>query len=165
MSIAHFQSLQQMIEQLAPFGYKDVTEEVKPHYDGQYFHLCTLERPAPEQEKGPIYCDTVEDLVTLLEFVNPSLLEKQVWFCESCRAINAVRYRKGAGYTEVIEALDRDHRSISPDCTNATSRLRVMNSAVIASGNTLNADNTIPDWAKERLAELLFEPKELSQER
>jgi hypothetical protein len=162
--MAHFQSLQQMIEQLIPFGYRDVTEEVKPYYHGEYFHLCTLDRPASEQEKGPIYCDTVEDLVTLLEQVNPSLLEKQVWFCESCQAVSAVRYRKGDGYTDVTEALGRDHRTISPGCTNATAFLRVINPAVIASRDALDADSTIPGWAKERLAELLLEPKESPNE-
>src|SRR5436305_1044099 len=39
MSIAHFESLQQMIERLGHFGYKDVTDEVKAltwSPDGKY---------------------------------------------------------------------------------------------------------------------------------
>jgi hypothetical protein len=155
MSRAHFQALQNMIEKLEKFGFREVTDEVKPSYDDQYFHLCTLERPASEQEKGPIYCDTVEDLYKLLEQVNPPVLEKQVWFCEECQVVSCVNYRKRADLLTVLVVINENHHYLSPGCSH--SAIRVINSDIIVSREALNENSTIPDWARERLAELLFE--------
>ena len=155
MSIQHLQSVQKMIEELESFGYKDVTDTVKEFY-GHYLYLCTLDRPEPDQEQGPIYCETVNDLLSLLELVNPSRLELQAWFCEICQITGFVRYRKGAGPTEVVESIEHTHRNSSPTCVNSPYGIRVINSATIVSCADLDGDATIPEWAKGPLTNILF---------
>jgi len=75
MSILHFCELQWMIDQLEICGYKDCTEQVKPYYQGEYQYLCTFDRPFAEQDAGPIYCQTVKDLVELYRSV---IVQKEV---------------------------------------------------------------------------------------
>jgi hypothetical protein len=82
MSTAHFQALQQMIEELERFGFVDITEQVKPLYE-PYLCLCTLSRPADKE--GSVSIETVDELLTLPEEVDPSRLSQQVWFCEACQ--------------------------------------------------------------------------------
>lgn len=41
MSMAHFEALQQMVNQLQGFGYKDVTDEVKPYYEPHYLYIAS----------------------------------------------------------------------------------------------------------------------------
>ena len=153
MSIAHFQSLQQMIECLEQFGYKDITDEVKRDYS-PYLYLCTLERPIHEREQGPIYITLVDQLHLLIEQADSSLLYKQVWFCEQCRESSSVNYRKGASPTEVIESMGRQHRELSPHCARGARDLHFVPARITSRADL---DRTpFPDWAKVALASLMF---------
>lgn len=68
MSVTHFQSIQQMIEELERRGFRDVTDEVKRDYH-PYLFICTLQRPASEQEKELIHIAIVDQLQMLLSQV------------------------------------------------------------------------------------------------
>jgi len=158
MSRKHFQSIQEMIKELEGFGYRDITDEVKPYYT-RYLYLCTLERPEAERDQGSIYCETVNDLLTILEQVKPSLRHMQAWFCVRCRAVGSVRYRRGR-IMEAIELIEKSHREQSSTCPYRVENLRILNFlnlTVISSRDVLYADETIPIWAKDRLVQLLFE--------
>jgi hypothetical protein len=158
MSKEHLNSIQKIIDELGELGFTDITDQVKPHYGEDYLYLCTLERPEPEREKGPIYCETLDELLTVLAEVNPLSLPKQVWFCEKCQIVSINWYRKSAGVTEVMEALGKSHREESPNCPHGAGDLRVVNHSLITSREVLNAESSIPDWAKDRIAKRFFGP-------
>jgi hypothetical protein len=157
MSKEHLDSIQKIIEELEELGYRDITDQVKPHYD-EYLYLCTLERPLPEQEKGPIYCTTIDDLLTVLAEVNPSSLPNQIWFCEKCKAVGRNYYRKSAGHTEIIEDLGKSHREESPNCSYGAMDLRLVKSSSLTSREALYAESSIPGWIKDRIAKACFGP-------
>jgi hypothetical protein len=70
--------------------------------------------------------------------------------------VNFIRCRKGASFLEVTQSLAHKHRELSLDCPNGGLDLRGVNTALISTRATLRASSTIPDWAKEPLAQLLF---------
>ncbi len=154
MSKEHLTSIQDMIEELAAFGTTSITELVKLYTQPYYLHLCTLTRP--DSETGSISINTVEELLTLLEQADPSRLRQQVWFCEACHVVSAIRYRKGAYYTEVTQALADKHQELSLDCQSGGLSIRVINTSLIPTRAELISESTIPNWAKGQLAQLLF---------
>ncbi len=154
MSKEHLESIQAMIEELEQFGTTSITELVKLYTQPYYLHLCTLTRP--DSDVGSISINTVEELLTLLERVDPSRLKQQVWFCEACHVVSAIRYRKGAYYREVTQALADKHQELSPNCQRSGLGLRMINTPLIPTRAELISESTVPNWAKEQLAQLLF---------
>lgn len=151
MSSQHFEQIQRMIEELEACGYVDITESVKTYYE-PYLYLCTLKQPTAEGE--PIYCETPEKILSLLEKAKPDkYLRIQIWFCEECQTVSLIRYRPGSGTTEVLEDLTRSHRKLSSHCNNGAYFLRVV--APNLAPDTVRGDQTIPVWAKDRIVALL----------
>jgi hypothetical protein len=70
--------------------------------------------------------------------------------------VNFIRCRKGASFLEVTQSLAHKHRELSLDCPNGGLDLRRINTALIPTRAELISESTIPDWAKEQLAQLLF---------
>lgn len=74
---------------------------------------------------------------------------RQLWWCERCKQIGAVRLDDHEAAMDAIYALDRDHLRISPTCPNAAMFLRVLNVDWLL--DNLEA----PEWAIEPIRKLL----------
>lgn len=51
------------VAELAERGYRDVSDLVRPYYDGKFDYLCVLQQP----DGSPLYCRTASEVFALLE--------------------------------------------------------------------------------------------------
>ncbi|HYU73716.1 MAG TPA: hypothetical protein VEL31_13635 [Ktedonobacteraceae bacterium] len=64
-------------------------------------------------------------------------MDKQVWFCEVCRQGGCVRFEPHIDVSSAVDIISRSHRQDSPNCTNGVRGLRVINTGIITSKETL----------------------------
>jgi hypothetical protein len=64
--------------------------------------------------------------------------KKQIWFCEGCKTVGVVPFKKGEGVFEVTERIGREHKRMSPNCNHSTNQIRALNGTI--------AD--LPEWAR-----------------
>jgi hypothetical protein len=74
---------------------------------------------------------------------------RQVWFCEACHQVGCVEGEAHADVYKAMVILREAHQRVSPTCPIPVTLLRVINTAVIASRDTLIADPSIPAWVRE----------------
>lgn len=151
MSQKHFSRLQKLINEIEQKGYKEITDEVNDYYEEDFFHICVFERPFDEIHEGPLYCKDIQNLVDLHERLYPEVLRKQIWFCQSCREVGMIRYRKHASIQEVVESLHRHHHELSP-CED--------DFQVVFDGLTpedAKRADFLPAWAKEDIISFINE--------